>query len=104
MEDMWLQTKDAWPGVATVGRMPPGEGLPAGYVAGAGTGALGWPAPPRAEAYHGLAGDIVRAVAPATEADPVPPRVVFPPTRDPSHTDTRRTRHPPPPTGRCAPV
>lgn len=31
----------------------------------------GWPDPPAAEAYHGLAGDIVRAIEPHTEADPV---------------------------------
>jgi hypothetical protein len=30
-----------------------------------------WPAPPEPEAYHGLAGDIVRALEPHTEADPV---------------------------------
>jgi hypothetical protein len=31
----------------------------------------GWPTPPRAEAFHGLAGRIVEAVEPQTEADPV---------------------------------
>ncbi len=31
----------------------------------------GWPAPPRAEAFSGLAGEIVQSIAPATEADPV---------------------------------
>jgi hypothetical protein len=30
-----------------------------------------WPDPPRAAAYHGVLGDIVRAVEPHTEADPV---------------------------------
>ena len=30
-----------------------------------------WPEPPAPEAYHGLAGEIVRALGPATEADPV---------------------------------
>jgi hypothetical protein len=30
-----------------------------------------WPAPPDPAAYHGVLGDIVRAVAPRTEADPV---------------------------------
>lgn len=30
-----------------------------------------WPEPPRAEAYHGVLGDIVHAVEEATEADPV---------------------------------
>lgn len=30
-----------------------------------------WPAPPAAPAWHGLAGDIARAAAPHTEADPV---------------------------------
>jgi hypothetical protein len=30
-----------------------------------------WPAAPGAAAYHGLAGEIVRAIAPHTEADPV---------------------------------
>lgn len=30
-----------------------------------------WPDPPAAEAYHGLAGEIVRALQPRTEADPV---------------------------------
>lgn len=31
----------------------------------------GWPAPPQAVAYHGLAGEIVNTIAPETEADPV---------------------------------
>jgi hypothetical protein len=31
----------------------------------------GWPEPPGAAAYHGLAGEIVQAIAPHTEADPV---------------------------------
>ncbi|PZS12574.1 MAG: hypothetical protein DLM64_04640 [Solirubrobacterales bacterium] len=31
----------------------------------------GWPAPPEAAVYHGLAGEIVRRIAPETEADPV---------------------------------
>ncbi|MCA1699669.1 MAG: hypothetical protein LC790_12520, partial [Actinobacteria bacterium] len=31
----------------------------------------GWPAPPQAAAYHGLAGEIVTQIAPHTEADPV---------------------------------
>lgn len=31
----------------------------------------GWPAPPGPAAYHGLAGEIVAAIAPHTEADPV---------------------------------
>jgi hypothetical protein len=31
----------------------------------------GWPEPPGAAAYHGLAGEIVWAIAPHTEADPV---------------------------------
>ncbi len=30
-----------------------------------------WPEPPSREAYHGLAGDIVRAIEPHTEADPI---------------------------------
>jgi hypothetical protein len=30
-----------------------------------------WPAPPKPEAFHGLAGDIVRTIAPHTEADDV---------------------------------
>jgi hypothetical protein len=30
----------------------------------------GWPAPPAPAAYHGLAGEIVQALAPCTEADP----------------------------------
>jgi hypothetical protein len=30
-----------------------------------------WPKPPADEAYHGLAGEIVRALGPASEADPV---------------------------------
>lgn len=29
-----------------------------------------WPSPPESEAYHGLAGDIVRAIEPHSEADP----------------------------------
>ncbi len=42
-----------------------------------GSGALslpapeGWPAPPQAAVYHGLAGEIVQTIAPETEADPV---------------------------------
>jgi hypothetical protein len=32
---------------------------------------LPWPAPVAAAAYHGILGDIIRAVEPATEADPV---------------------------------
>jgi hypothetical protein len=31
----------------------------------------GWPTPPQAAAYHGLAGEIVATIAPQTEADPV---------------------------------
>jgi len=31
----------------------------------------GWPAPPQAAAYHGLAGEIANTIAPHTEADPV---------------------------------
>src|ERR1700675_2218433 len=31
----------------------------------------GWPEPPDAAAYHGLAGEIVWAIAPHAEADPV---------------------------------
>lgn len=31
----------------------------------------GWPEPPQNAAYHGLAGEIVRTIAPQTEADPV---------------------------------
>jgi len=31
----------------------------------------GWPAPPAPAAYHGLAGEIVHAITPHTEADPV---------------------------------
>jgi len=32
---------------------------------------VGWPEPPGPAAYHGLAGEIVQAIAPHTEADPV---------------------------------
>src|ERR1700689_2523646 len=32
---------------------------------------VGWPEPPDAAAYHGLAGEIVWAIAPHTEEDPV---------------------------------
>jgi Protein of unknown function (DUF3987) len=32
---------------------------------------VGWPEPPAAAAYHGLVGEIVQAIAPHTEADPV---------------------------------
>ncbi len=32
---------------------------------------VGWPEPPAPAAYYGLAGDIVSAIAPHTEADPV---------------------------------
>ncbi len=31
----------------------------------------GWPAPPQAAVYHGLAGEIVQTIAPETEADPI---------------------------------
>ena len=31
----------------------------------------GWPAPPQAAVYHGLAGEIVQTIAPQTEADPI---------------------------------
>jgi hypothetical protein len=31
----------------------------------------GWPRPPDPAAHHGLAGDIIAAIAPHTEADPV---------------------------------
>ncbi len=34
-------------------------------------GVPAWPDPPKAEAYYGLAGEIVRALEPSTEADPV---------------------------------
>jgi len=37
----------------------------------AGDDSKGWPSLPDAAAYHGLAGDIVRAIEPHTEADPV---------------------------------
>jgi len=36
-----------------------------------------WPDPPAPEAFHGLAGDIVRAIEPHTEADPVALLVQF---------------------------
>jgi hypothetical protein len=36
-----------------------------------------WPAPPRPEAFHGLAGEVVAAVEPETEADPVAILVQF---------------------------
>jgi hypothetical protein len=36
-----------------------------------------WPEPPGQEAYYGLAGDIVRCIEPATEADPVAILVQF---------------------------
>jgi hypothetical protein len=36
-----------------------------------------WPDPPRPEAYQGLAGDVVRAIDPETEADPVALLVQF---------------------------
>ena len=32
---------------------------------------VGWPEPPAPDAYYGLVGDIVGAIAPHTEADPV---------------------------------
>src|ERR1039458_1782290 len=32
---------------------------------------VGWPEPPAPDAFYGLAGDIVGAIAPHTEADPV---------------------------------
>lgn len=35
------------------------------------TAVSGWPAPPDDAAYHGLAGEVVRALEPHTEADPV---------------------------------
>ena len=33
--------------------------------------AVTWPDPPAPEAYYGLAGDVVRAIEPHSEADPV---------------------------------
>jgi hypothetical protein len=55
--------------------------VPAGPARGDGRGAAAdgearidltpWPAPPAPDAYHGLSGEIVRAVEPQTEADPV---------------------------------
>jgi hypothetical protein len=36
-----------------------------------------WPGPPNARAYHGLAGDVVRAIEPETEADPVAVLIQF---------------------------
>jgi hypothetical protein len=36
-----------------------------------------WPEPPAAEAFHGLAGDVVRTIEPQTEADPVAVLVQF---------------------------
>src|SRR3954451_14479263 len=45
------------------------------FESGAATAGLaapvGWPAPPAPAAYTGLAGEIVAAIAPHTEADPV---------------------------------
>ncbi len=45
--------------------------MAAAAVAPAEPAATGWPAPPDAAVYHGPLGEIVRAVAPHTEADPV---------------------------------
>jgi hypothetical protein len=38
---------------------------------------LAWPDPPNEAVYYGLAGEIVRALEPATEADPVALRVTL---------------------------
>ncbi|HET8627794.1 MAG TPA: DUF3987 domain-containing protein [Thermomicrobiales bacterium] len=46
-------------------------GYPRAGVATWGTPESGYPAPPDPAAYHGLAGEIVAALAPHTEADPV---------------------------------
>src|SRR5262249_21951942 len=43
----------------------------AGDTASTASTASAWPSPPEPEAYHGLAGDIVRAIEPHSEADPV---------------------------------
>ncbi len=45
------------------------EGLPA-FAAGIEQGVTGWPQSLTAPAYHGLAGEIVKALDPVTEADP----------------------------------
>jgi len=39
--------------------------------------AVRWPEPPRAEAFHGIAGEFVRLIEPHTEADPVALLVQF---------------------------
>lgn len=58
------------------GRVEPSRALDslAGLTAGQPEpigGAAGWPAPPGDAVWHGPAGELVRAVAPQTEADPV---------------------------------
>jgi hypothetical protein len=49
-------------------RSDPATGQPASLTLVA---PAGWPAPPAADAFHGLAGQIVNRIAPHTEADPV---------------------------------
>ncbi len=44
---------------------------------GNGTPVRGWPAPPSPDAYHGLGGEIVHAIEPHSEADPVAILVQF---------------------------
>jgi hypothetical protein len=53
---------------SSVGRYPPAEDHPAGYLT---TEERNWPEPMAEEAFYGLAGNIVRAIAPHTEADRV---------------------------------
>jgi hypothetical protein len=60
------QRGDEWAGDHIVGDLP--EPGPENRMAE--TQSL-WPEPPAKEAYHGLAGEIVRAIEPDTEADPV---------------------------------
>jgi hypothetical protein len=56
---------------------PPSTAVPSGPFENndddgdAGSDRCGWPAPPDEAAFHGIAGDIVRLIAPSTEADPV---------------------------------
>ena len=55
---------------ASIARYPAGKGngIPFGKSA---VNEAPWPEPPKEEAFHGLAGEIVRVIEPHPEADPV---------------------------------
>ncbi|MEW6270090.1 MAG: DUF3987 domain-containing protein [Thermodesulfobacteriota bacterium] len=72
VEDADELLPDPLGGPSTTSRddVPP-LGAEADPVGGDARGKRAWPSPPAPEAYHGLAGDIVRAIEPDTEADSV---------------------------------